>query len=410
MTHNMNHNNAFGPNHVGDRENQQQEQHRERLPSFLISGSNNASIPQSPLPSNYNQNTYVRPPSNTASAVTTPADSDSFEDTRGPNLWPFPNQNQHQQPRRHGNNLNTPSNARQMSAGIAFNDRLRTDIPDIVYTMHSDSNNNSMNVTSSTETRTPSRLPPSKSLLDSGPPSVMQLRPPSTPGSFARPPIHSSYNQTPSSQTPRFPSTPSMTPGTLMPSASFDPNSSSASPGVANQNTRWITIFGFGGADMESQAIREFRRHGDIVRTVAGKGNWVHVLYRTPLQAQVALYRSWRILAGTDVMIGAVPCTEPDLAKDEDEGVERGFLVASPATHLHHMSTSPGRHFDKSPQSAARMKSPAGTGLRAPSDVLRTGNVGGNRSGGVVTEATQTIVQTPQKQTGILEYFTGFYK
>uniref|UniRef100_A0A7S1XBP0 RRM Nup35-type domain-containing protein n=1 Tax=Compsopogon caeruleus TaxID=31354 RepID=A0A7S1XBP0_9RHOD len=39
----------------------------------------------------------------------------------------------------------------------------------------------------------------------------------------------------------------------------------------------WITVFGFGSA-MQSVVLREFRAHGEIVRHIPGKGNWIHIL------------------------------------------------------------------------------------------------------------------------------------
>ena len=210
--------------------------------------------------------------------------------------------------------------------------------------------------------RTPSRMPPNKSLLDSGPPSVLSLRSPSP--SPAHQPI------TPASLAYR-------TPG-------------SASPAVPGLE-RWVTVFGFSPA-MESQVLREFRRHGEIVRTVAGKGNWVHVLYRTPLQAQVALYKPWRILAGSETMVGTVVCTEPHVAKEQEENIERGMMLASPA--------------GKTPTDAmAGVRSPSQphSALRTPASLLR-------RDHAMPTGSARSIVRTPQKQTGFLDYLSGLYK
>lgn len=168
------------------------------------------------------------------------------------------------------------------------------------------------------------------------------------------------------------------------------------STSAATDLPRWITVFGF-ARDMESQALREFRRHGDIVRTVPGKGNWVHLLYRTPLQAQVALYKPWRVLAGTDIMVGAVACTEPTVAMDVDENVERGILVASPSAN--------GMATPRVQPELGSMSgpSPARPGLPTPSTVLR-------RDHGQSVNQSQSIVRTPQRQTGIFEYIAGFYK
>lgn len=327
------------------------------------------------------------------------AEPGSFEEPSA-TTWPF-------QARRGGN------------APIAFNDRLRSDrggggsggtgtagraltggadgVTDTASPMETGG------AAATDGMRTPSRMPPNKSLLDGGAPSVLQLRPPaaapSTPGSFAR--------GTPRRPSPSPSPSPTITPGgaAVSPRRGVISGSGGAYSGAGGGGDgRWITVFGF-SADVESQALREFRRHGDVVRTVAGKGNWLHLLYRTPLQAQVALYRPWRVLAGTDVMVGAVPCTEPDIAREEDDAVERGFLVASPSP-----STPATVYPSSSPRSAtttpisATIRSPTtNPALRAPSDLLRRSTAYNNSS-------HQPIVQTPQRQTGFLDYITGFYK
>lgn len=130
--------------------------------------------------------------------------------------------------------------------------------------------------------------------------------------------------------------------------------------------------------------LRELRRHGDIVRSVAGRGNWIHVMYRTALQAQVALYKPWRVLNGTETMVGVVPCTEHTVAKEAEEQVERGVLVASPSTRG---GVTPGA-------------TPRVAGGGTPAAMMRR-SAAGNGS---------AIVRTPQKQMGVLDYISGFYK
>lgn len=337
---------------------------RERLPSFLLSsaGGGSAGMPGGDTPPTY---PFAR------NSVAEPV---AFEEPSSATTWPF-------QTRRPG------------GAPIAFNDRLRSERAGGVAGAPSNRRTEDASPTSAPTTmtiaphvgtgdsmRTPSRMPPNKSLLDAGPPSVLQVRPPSgapsTPGSFAR-------------GTPHYPSSAST------PATALSPGGSGSAGGSGD---RWVTIFGF-SADMESQALREFRRHGDIVRTVPGKGNWVHILYRTPLQAQVALYRTWRILSGTDIMVGAVSCTEPDVARQEDDAVERGFLVASPSA----ASTPVGPSMSPGTPAHLHHRSPTSTTLRSPSDVLRRGTVRN-------ASATPSIVQTPQRQTGLFDYITGFYK
>ncbi|PXF46712.1 Nucleoporin NUP53 [Gracilariopsis chorda] len=230
---------------------------------------------------------------------------------------------------------------------LTFNDRLRPDRPD-------DHSTASRTFMPSTKPRTP-HVPPNKSLLDTGPPSVRVLRSPSA-----------------------------------SPATSLTPNSLSARTPTLGPQDRWITVFGFGPA-MEAQALREFRRHGEIVRTMPGKGNWVHILYRTPLQAQVALQRPWRILAGTETMVGAMPCTEPNVAKLADEQIEKGMLIASPS-----VATSAPFGTPAPPPSATPINS-----LKTPSTMLR-------REPATVSEPT--VIRTPQRQSGIFDFFSGFYK
>ncbi|CAN8063949.1 unnamed protein product [Agarophyton chilense] len=230
---------------------------------------------------------------------------------------------------------------------LTFNDRLRPDRP-------LEEQRTTRAFTPSSKPRTP-HVPPNKSLLDTGPPSVRVLRSPSA-----------------------------------SPAASLTPSSLSARTPTLGPQDRWITVFGFAPA-MDAQALREFRRHGEIVRTIPGKGNWVHILYRTPLQAQVALQRPWRILAGTETMVGAVPCTEPNVAKLADEQIEKGMLIASPGV----ANVSP---FSNSmPLPSASPINP----LKTPSTMLRRDSHAPN--------ATPTIIRTPQRQSGIFDFLSGLY-
>lgn len=327
----------------------------ERLPNYLLSSSSTPAAPsrspssQFPFPPSsrtpnrdFTPRSGGKPP--TGDAMTTPP-------------WAFP--------------------SRRQGQAVAFNDRLRP--PDVGSASPADGARGTtgamlMAVKSGRASgvgadaspggamRTPSRMPPNKSLLDSGPPSVLHLRSPSA-----------------------SPAQASLTPGSL---AHRTPGSTS--PGVPGLE-RWVTVFGFAPA-MESQVLREFRRHGEVVRTVAGRGNWVHILYRTPLQAQVALYKPWRVLAGTESMVGTVPCTEPQVAREQDDSIEKGILVASPSA-----ATPQG--------GVAAMRSPSQphSALRTPASLLR-------RDHGLPSGGAQSIVRTPQKQTGILDYISGFYK
>lgn len=59
----------------------------------------------------------------------------------------------------------------------------------------------------------------------------------------------------------------------------FNLPSPAGSMGTPDAETadRWVTVFGF-GQSMQSLILREFRNHGEIVRHVSGKGNWMHIL------------------------------------------------------------------------------------------------------------------------------------
>lgn len=96
-------------------------------------------------------------------------------------------------------------------------------------------------------------------------------------------------------------------------------------------------------------------------------------------------------------MVGVVPCTEPDVARDLNESVKNGVLIASPAaSRPNSMSNNDSvTHFVTS-------ASPVRPGLPTPSSVLRREHGNGQTN-------TPSIVRTPQRQTGILDYITGFY-
>lgn len=190
---------------------------------------------------------------------------------------------------------------------------------------------------------TPGRMPPARSLLDGGAPAILPAR--------------------------ASPTTPARA--------------------VPRGAEKWVTVFGF-PSSLEATVVREFRRHGDIVRTLAGKGNWVHLMFTSPVNAQVALHKHWRTVAQGSVMVGIVPCTEPELARDAEDQLERGILSASPslARGSTPMLTTP---------------SPAHRALRTPTSILRRDS----------TPATSTtpsaLIRTPQPQRGIFGYLADLY-
>lgn len=90
-------------------------------------------------------------------------------------------------------------------------------------------------------------------------------------------------------------------------------------------------------------------------------------------------------------MVGAMPCTEPNVAKLADEQIEKGMLIASPS-----VATSAPFGTPAPPPSATPINS-----LKTPSTMLR-------REPATVSEPT--VIRTPQRQSGIFDFFSGFYK
>ncbi|KAA8493901.1 Nucleoporin NUP53 [Porphyridium purpureum] len=76
----------------------------------------------------------------------------------------------------------------------------------------------------------------------------------------------------------------------------------------ANELQHWVTVFGF-PSDLVSGVLGEFRSYGDVLNCVSPpRGNWIHVRYRSRIEAQVALSKRVRLLFG-DVMVGVCECT-----------------------------------------------------------------------------------------------------
>lgn len=93
-------------------------------------------------------------------------------------------------------------------------------------------------------------------------------------------------------------------------------------------------------------------------------------------------------------MVGVVVCTEPSVAREAEETVKKGVLVASPSSAVGGRGGRGGRVSSGSSEGGEIV-----TGLRTPASLLRReeGSGGGGQSG----------VRTPQKQVGILDYITG---
>ncbi|GJQ09243.1 hypothetical protein GpartN1_g1034.t1 [Galdieria partita] len=77
----------------------------------------------------------------------------------------------------------------------------------------------------------------------------------------------------------------------------------------------WVTVFGF-GPSLQAAVLREFRNYGEIIRYIPGKGNWMHICYRTSLQAQMAVGKRIHMVGAT-TMVGAIPCIEQEIGRED---------------------------------------------------------------------------------------------
>lgn len=122
--------------------------------------------------------------------------------------------------------------------------------------------------------------------------------------------------------------------------------------GEVSMDPTWVTVFGFPNA-AESFILRQFRQYGVILQFVSqhSQANWIHIQYKTKIQARKALSKNGKIIEG-QIMIGVVPC------------------VREPVK----MATSPDRSHVL--ESITNIKSPSQT--RKDSILGQTLEVGGN--------------------------------
>lgn len=102
-------------------------------------------------------------------------------------------------------------------------------------------------------------------------------------------------------------------------------------------------------------------------------------------------------------MVGVVACTEPSVAREMEEMVERGVLVASPSSAVGGRAGS-GRLSGGSPGGGEVV-----TGLKTPASVLRREVGGGGVGSGGGEGGMQSTVRRPQRQVSILDYISGLY-
>jgi len=80
--------------------------------------------------------------------------------------------------------------------------------------------------------------------------------------------------------------------------------------GEVSVDPTWITVFGFPCA-AEPFILRQFRQYGVILQSQSqpSPANWIHIQYKTKLQARKALSKNGKILDG-NIMIGVVLCVK----------------------------------------------------------------------------------------------------
>lgn len=233
------------------------------------------------------------------------------------------------------------------------------------------------------------RRPPTRSLLDAGP-GVMALRTPTSA----------------SGASPRMAYTP------------VSARKPAESDGTDGQE-RWVTVFGFPAA-MEALVLRDFRRHGEVVRTAPGRGNWMHIMYRTLSQAQVAQHRPWRMVSGAHVMVGVTMCTEPDavahLTAEVDSGVgtpgrmvmmpSPSVNVASPAALRTPKSIAEGRSGRRAVMSTGAVGIDFGMSPGTPG--MRTPVPQGSGDAMAVSPGPNSILRQPPPPRGIVSYISDW--
>jgi len=97
-------------------------------------------------------------------------------------------------------------------------------------------------------------------------------------------------------------------------SANFEPTSPSQldpffqEGGEPRHDPTWITVFGF-TSSATAFILKQFRQYGVILQHVTNQegGNWIHIQYKTKIQARKALSKNGKIYEGK-IMIGVVPC------------------------------------------------------------------------------------------------------
>lgn len=83
----------------------------------------------------------------------------------------------------------------------------------------------------------------------------------------------------------------------------------------------WVTVFGFSPTN-SSFVLRHFQDVGTVLQHRPSYGNWMHLQFASPLEAQVALSKNGKVLGGV-LMIGVAKCTDRDVMSSSKEAEPR---------------------------------------------------------------------------------------
>jgi len=92
--------------------------------------------------------------------------------------------------------------------------------------------------------------------------------------------------------------------------------------GEPNHDPAWITVFGF-TSSATAFILKQFRQYGVILQHVINQegGNWIHIQYKTKIQARKALSKNGKIYEGK-IMIGVVPCISVPVGAQSNVNLE----------------------------------------------------------------------------------------
>nr|CAG4708401.1 unnamed protein product [Naegleria fowleri] len=77
------------------------------------------------------------------------------------------------------------------------------------------------------------------------------------------------------------------------------------------KDTTWVTVFGF-PPDKTSYILKQFSNYGTIINHKITNGNFIHIQYKTRIQADKALSKNGKIFDGV-LMIGVVECLDTEI-------------------------------------------------------------------------------------------------